>query len=328
MAHNLNSNKGKISFFSVKEKAWHNLGTILENCPTAEEAIIHAGLNFTVDKTANFCKIGDNLIQTPGAFSTYRTDNNVILGDKLGNVYQVVQNRDAFKFFDAIVGESEAVYETAGCLGQGETIFISAKMPSYIRVGKDDVEKYLLLTMSHDGSGAITAMFSPVRTCCQNTLNAALNGKGHRITIRHTRNAERNLMEAHKLLGITNLLSLELEQIFTNMFKVKIDDKMLKSYIEQVFLPSDKLLEIRAGKLELTKNQSKIIESVTDYYFTGPGQDTEMTKGNMWGAYNAVTGYFSNVKEYKSEEKKMKNSILGHDYTIMQSAFDLAVKSI
>jgi myo-inositol-1(or 4)-monophosphatase len=33
--------------------------------------------------------------------------NNVILGDKLGNVYQVVQNRDAFKFFDAIVGEGD-----------------------------------------------------------------------------------------------------------------------------------------------------------------------------------------------------------------------------
>jgi hypothetical protein len=39
----------------------------------------------------------------------------------------------------------------------------------YIRVGNgDDVtEKYIFLTTSHDGSGSITAAFTPVRIVCQ-----------------------------------------------------------------------------------------------------------------------------------------------------------------
>lgn len=39
MAHNLNYNQqtGKHSFFSVKEKAWHGLGTIIGDCPTSIE---------------------------------------------------------------------------------------------------------------------------------------------------------------------------------------------------------------------------------------------------------------------------------------------------
>lgn len=52
MVHNLNYNEqtGKHSFFSVKEKAWHGLGQIVEGYPTSAEAIKHAGLDYTVEK--------------------------------------------------------------------------------------------------------------------------------------------------------------------------------------------------------------------------------------------------------------------------------------
>ena len=48
MAHNINFNRetGRYSFFSVKEKAWHGLGQIVEQYPTSEEAIRHAGLDY------------------------------------------------------------------------------------------------------------------------------------------------------------------------------------------------------------------------------------------------------------------------------------------
>ena len=50
MAHNINYNEqtGRYSFFSVKEKAWHGLGQIVEQYPTSEEAIKHAGLDYEV----------------------------------------------------------------------------------------------------------------------------------------------------------------------------------------------------------------------------------------------------------------------------------------
>jgi len=325
MAHNLNEKNGDVSFFSVKEVAWHGLGKLLQKCPTSEEAIKLANLDYTVDKTPNFCFIDGKQVKTPGSFSTFRTDTGDILGDRLGKIYSVVQNKDAFGFFDAIVGQGEAIYETAGCLGKGETIFITAKLPSYIHVGKkDEIEKYLLLTMSHDGTGAITAMFTPVRVVCNNTLNAALKGKGHRVTVRHTRSAEQNLANAHKILGITNSLSNELTQIFNRMSKIKIDDVMLRGYIEQIFIPADRLKEIKAEKAEFTPGMIKTIDSVTEYYFSGPGQ--KESEGTVWGAYNAVTGYFGNVKDYKTAEKKMKNMLLGNDYGKMQKAYDLALQ--
>jgi phage/plasmid-like protein (TIGR03299 family) len=160
MAHNINYNEQaeKHSFFSVKEKAWHNLGQIIEDYPTSAEAIRHADLDYEVEKRKLFTPaLEGTTIEVPNYFSTIRTDNHTVLG-VVGKDYQIVQNRDAFSFFDSIVGGDGILYETAGALGNGERIFITAKLPGYIRVGKDDlIEKYLFLTTSHDGSGSITA---------------------------------------------------------------------------------------------------------------------------------------------------------------------------
>jgi hypothetical protein len=56
MAHNLhyNPHTGTHSFFAVQQKAWHNLGTLVENYPTSREAIQYAGLDYTVEKRPLF----------------------------------------------------------------------------------------------------------------------------------------------------------------------------------------------------------------------------------------------------------------------------------
>ena len=95
------------------------------------------------------------MVEVPNCYATIRTDTEQVLG-VVGKDYEVVQNADAFSFFDAIVGGDGILYETAGALGKGERIFITAKLPGYIRVGSDDViEKYLFLSISHDGFGSI-----------------------------------------------------------------------------------------------------------------------------------------------------------------------------
>ncbi|ACT92201.1 DUF932 domain-containing protein [Dyadobacter fermentans] len=322
MAHNINfdENTGKHSFFSVKEKAWHGLGQIVDQYPNSKDAISHAGLDYQVEKADLTARVKNSSNQqvsgsapVPGYFATVRTDNNAVLG-VVGKDYQIVQNRDAFTFFDSIVGNDGILYETAGALGKGERIFITAKLPGYIQVGSNDlIEKYLFLTTSHDGSGSITAAFTPVRIVCANTLNAAMKNITNVVKIRHTSNAVERLRTAHKVMGIANKFSHEVEEIFNHWAKKPITDPQLKKLIEIAMAPNREVLgNIRDGRVNALSTQfTNIVDDVYEYALSNPTQQLPTTMGTVFGAYNAVTGYFQNVRKFQDDEAKVKSILLG-----------------
>ncbi len=320
MAHNIHFNEqtNQHSFFSVNEKAWHGLGKVVTDYPNSREALEYAGLDFRVERRTLFTSKrtlvpGTERLLIPDCFATVRLDTEQVLG-VVGNQYEVVQNRDAFSFFDAIVKGEGILYETAGALGKGERIFITAKLPSYIKVGKEDlIEQYLFLTTSHDGSGSITAAFTPIRIVCNNTLNAALKNMSNSIRIRHTNNAKQKLEEAHKVMGITNILSAQMEDVFNNWSKVKIKDKEVYKLIQLAMVPNKEVLrDIRRGKEdELSTHFLNICMDAYQYAIGNETQQLDTTKGTLFGAYNGITGYFQNVRKYKDDEAKLRSLLYG-----------------
>lgn len=340
MAHNLNFNEqtGQYSFFSVQKKAWHGLGQIVSEYPTSADAIRYAGLDYEVVKSPLFAnppaqneinaEFSAPRIEVPDYFATIRTDNNTVLG-VVGNDYEVVQNKDAFSFFDEIVGGGDGIqYETAGALGNGESIFITAKLPGYIRVGNgDDVtEKYIFLTTTHDGTGSITAAFTPVRIVCQNTLNAALRNMSNVIRLRHTTGVTNRFAEAHKIMGIANSLTDELEGIFNQWAKVRITDPQVKRLIQMALCPNKETMEFikNADEDSMSAVFKNACNDAFAYAMTCETQLMDTTKGTLFGAYNAVTGYFQNVKKFNDEEAKLNSIVLGGTANKRtQSAFDL-----
>jgi phage/plasmid-like protein (TIGR03299 family) len=340
MAHNLfyNEQTAKHSFFSVREKAWHGLGQIVEDYPTSAEAIRYAGLDYTVEKRPLYTNsqplelINSDLglvfpnIDVPDFYATVRRDNNAVLG-VVGKDYEVVQNADAFRFFDAIVGgESGIKYETAGALGKGERIFITAKLPDYIRVGRQDlIEQYLFLTTSHDGFGSITAAFTPTRIVCNNTLNAAMRNHANGIKIRHTASANDRLKQAHTLMGISHVMAEELEELFNYWTKVRITDKQVKKLIQLAMAPNKEVISnLELGLVDkLSATYTSIVDNAYAYAMADPTQQMETTAGTLFGAYNAITGYYQNVRNFKDGDAKFKSIMDGTAKQRAQVAFDL-----
>jgi len=56
---------------------------------------------------------------------------------------------------------------------------------------------------------------------------------------------------------------------------------------------------------------------------SAPSQQIVTTAGTLFGAYNSVTGYFQNVRNYKDGEAKLKSVIEGTAKQRAQTAFDL-----
>jgi len=342
MAHQINFNQqtGKHSFMSVKEKPWHSLGQIIDRYPTSSEAIAYAGLNYTVEKRPLFtCDIksflnegSDDIISpnvaVPGFFATVRNDTDQVLG-VVGNDYEVVQNADAFSFFDAIDNNGDGIlYETAGALGNGERVFIAAKLPDYIRVGvKDRIEQYLFLSTSHDGLGSITAAFTPIRIVCNNTLNAAMNNHSGAIKIRHTASAAGRLKQAHTLMGITRKLGNDMEELFNMWSKLRISDAEVKKLIQIAMAPNKEVLtNLAEGKFDLlSSHYNNMVDKVYEDASGNDTQQMETTAGTLFGAYNGVTGYFQNVHSFKSDEAKFRSIMDGTAKQRVQTAFNLCL---
>jgi phage/plasmid-like protein (TIGR03299 family) len=336
MAHNINRHEitGKDAFFSVQEKAWHGLGQIVQDYPTSKEAIVFAGLDFEVEKRPLFTNMAPDTaadILIKKQFATVRTDTNQPLGI-VGSKYNIVQNVQAFEFFDAIVGDDTGIlYETAGALGDGERIFITAKLPDYIQVGRKDlIEQYVFLTTSHDGSGSIMAAFTPVRIVCNNTLNMALRSNSNAVTIKHTANATERLREAHKVMGICNTLGQQMETIFNKWSRERITDPELKKMIALAMAPNAEVFtavaENKTG-YDFSSNFENVCGQVFEYAMTADSQQLDTTHGTIFGAYNAITGYYQNVKGYSSHAQKLDSIMFGTGLDRTKKAFDLCMNA-
>ena len=340
MAHGFKDKGKDTTFVSKQELSWHSLGRVVDSMNSAE-CMKQAGLDFTVELAPMFAGIGNSitkeqskikeiaarsgkspndiyreLAKVPNAFATYRTDTNQVLGT-VGNRYEIIQNIEAFDFFDEVIGEGHAQYETAGALGDGQTIFITAKLPENLLVNKEDIDKYLLFTMSHDGTSSIKVMFTPIRVVCNNTLSWALKGQGA-VTIKHTANARNRLDVAHKILGIDKISSQKYAEIFNRFQAVKISDEELEKFVDKTF--NFDYEDIK----DLSSRSANKREAILEYYEVGAGQ--EGIQGTLWGAYNMVTGYLQNGKDIVKPENQFKNDFFTTNLNTRSNAVKLLLE--
>ena len=180
---------------------WHGLGTAVDHAPNSAEAIRLAGLDWSVKPQPVFIEHNGAKIEIPNCKANVRDTDGKTLGI-VTNRYQVVQNREAFDFTDSLIGEG-CVYETAGALQDGKRVFLLAKMPErYILDEKYD--PFICFTNTHDGTGSIKAIMTPVRVVCMNTLGLALNGAKRAWSTRHLGDLKSKLEEARYTLKLAN----------------------------------------------------------------------------------------------------------------------------
>ncbi len=301
-------------FPDVGKSPWHDLGSELISPATAREAIEAAGLDFTVIKRPlkEVLKLNHPTTDVSARWATVRTDTGDVLGI-VGGTYEPIQNKDAFTFFDNLVGTDEAIYETAGVIDRGRRIWILAKLPGYIKVrGTDIVSKYLLLSNSHDGSSHVQVKLTPIRVVCNNTLNAALRGNGE-VQIHHSLNAAEDLKQALSLLGLSNSLYKELDAIFNRMALKKITEKQLMTYV-MTLIPD---IEGDQDITEIQRTQKAVLE----LHESGHGAD--LCRGTIWGAFNAVTEYADHAME-DNPNTRLESIWSGRGEQLTMKAFQLA----
>jgi phage/plasmid-like protein (TIGR03299 family) len=344
MSHqiHLDEKTGTHSFVSYGEPAWHGLGKVVDKAMTSEECIKLANLDYEVDKTTIHAQIdiaeedgvgGRTYEPIDDKYATFRTDTNKVLGI-VGGRYEIVQNRDAFAFFDSIIDGGEAIFETAGALGKGERIFVTAKLPEDMLVAGEPCNKYIILTNSHNGTSSIIAGFTTIRIVCNNTLQAALRGIENKVSIEHRTGAKEKLSEAYKVMNIASKYMNEVEDIFNKMAKTTIGDEQLKAYIKDVIksdyvVKKDSIILDESIQDEHSTRLKNQINAIFEFALSHPTQQTDATRGTLWGAYNSISGYYNHIHNYKrGAEQKFTSQFFGNAYNKINKGFQKAVELI
>ncbi len=304
----------------VGSAPWHNLGRRFEVPPSLDEALVAAGLDWTVSTEPLFSQ-NQELVD---AKLTRRSSDNSILG-VVGSNYVPLQNNEAFEFFQPFLDEKAAAIETAGSLRQGKRVWILAKInrdPLVIK-GNDTVEKYVLLSNSHDGTLAVRVGFTPIRVVCNNTLSMAINSEASKlIRIKHTKNVVSNLESVQEIMNLADSEFEATAEQYRALTKKDINSKDLEKYVKLIFNTSAKLMEVGGNVDNL--NNKRILEQIIPLFEKGRGNDMKEIKGTMWAAYNAISEYLQ-YSRGSDNSNRMDNMWFGDSARLNKKALETAL---
>ncbi len=318
------------------ERPWHGLGTEVLEMQTSEQALVKAGLNWEVEKKKLFINENEDdsgsFLKVEGNFAIVRKTDGKTLG-VVGSRYVPFQNREAFRWFDDLVGSKEAIYETAGSLRGGKIVWIMSKLPNHIGWSDDPIEQWLVLSNSHDGSRQVSVMATPIRVVCMNTLNAGIRRASAFFEMRHTNRISEmdTIIDARKVLGAATKYFEELDGVLHLLKGYLMSEQEIQKYIYNLFpiKPKNKSsadAEDEIEDFELGPNVQRYVNKILELMETGKGSDVPGVRGSAYGVFNAVTEFADHWQPVKGKAEKMSNKLFsiwyGTGRLLKQRAFN------
>ena len=166
------------------------------------------------------------------------------------------------------------------------------------KVGDDNVERYVVLMNSHDGSTPVFMQPTTIRVVCANTLDYALSKESPlRFSIKHTTNVKERLEEVTSALSFAEGNWRKAHEIMNRMVEHEMNFQQVKLYFEAV-IPFLKHRGM-SGKDELGVARrdiaTPVFSQLMNNFAGGHGNKGE----TVWDAYNAITQYYDHQKNYK-----------------------------
>ena len=285
------------TMFYVREKPWHGLGTEVKEAPTSADALIYAGLDWTVEQKNVYAEDGTLIC---GYKVNIRNTDNAALGI-VSDRYKVVQNEDAFQFTDDLLGAG-VTYETAGALQGGRKVWMLARMPHRYIIAGDEIAPYLVVMNSHDGSSGIKVAMTPIRVVCQNTLNLALNSAKRIWTTKHTENVMSRVHEAEETLGLAEKYMSELGRGIDELSKIRLSDKKVMQLMQDFFPVTNDLPDVQR------KNNLRLLDDMKQRYWAAP--DLSYVDRNGYRFVNAISDFATHADPLRKTKNYNENLFL------------------
>lgn len=301
------------------EVPWHGLGTKLENIATAKEAIAAAGLDWEVELVS--ISVRGKVL--PDFHAVERTKDRKVY-TIVRNRFAPIQNSEAFDLFDDVVGTKEAMYHTAGSLREGARVWILAKLNEALGVKGEQIDKYVCLLNSHDGSSALQMFWTPVRVVCLNTLQMALSKASNKFYTRHTTRYRDRIGLAKEILGMANTFYTDWSEKAKYLASTQLPAAEVPLLLNRAFA----LEEAKDEYEKVWKPTLEAMNKVKELVEVGRGMDNPDIRGTKWAYFNAVAEYVDYYKKPRGSKEgaRLNQAWFGSGADMKERAWNYLIK--
>lgn len=291
--HQITQREDKTYEFAYSGKpGWHGLGQELEQGSTIEEWKKASGLDFEVFESLITYQSMTGEHTFPDRRALFRSDNKKALSI-VSSDYHVVQPGEVLEFFRDVTTLHGFNLSAAGSLFDGKRFWATAEVgKDFKAVDGDNIDGYLLLVTSVDGTLATKAKFVAERTVCNNTLTIAL-GENSKYSVSKSHSSPWDPKEFKIDLGLIDSGWDKFKSNINLLTEAKITDQFAKKYFMDKFYDKEKLVQDQGiGSI-------KKVNTLMELYKNGAG--AEYSYGTMYGLLNASTELFTHGTSKKRE---------------------------
>lgn len=308
----------------VGNTPWHGLGQQLSRHQPLEIWRQQAGMDWHIDESpVHFIADGAGHLGSIHSFPEqkvlYRSDTKDPLS-VVSQRYKVVQPEEVLEFYRDLTEYAGYELETAGVLKGGRKFWALAKSSlSGVLKGQDQVNDYMLLATSCDGSLATVAMPTSVRVVCNNTLSIALDGMTQGVKVPHSTEFRPQLVKQQ--LGISVSQWDDFMYRLKTLADRKVSQEETKAYFQSVICNAEAPLE-DSSKLPNFRALNRVQK-----LFQGEGLGSQLctAQGTAWGLLNAVTEYVDHEKRSRSKDYRMDSAWFGQGANLKDKALESAL---
>lgn len=317
-------------FFTVRQPAWHGLGTVLEDYPTRAEAqaIAHPWEPISEPLYRQVPVVEENgdltvkYVEAETVRLVARSDDGAELG---GNspTYEPVTNTEMWDIAEALQGDNtDVLYETGGSLLGGRKVWLLLRLAEPIVVKGDPngaVIPYYALQNAHDGSGSFRGQATNTRIVCDNTSIMAdldARSRGTEFVFRHTKNVKDRVEEAKEALAGWRESIDEWQRLSALMLATEVDEWGLEDFVAR-FIP------MPPPHMASERVAHNVHEAQDQWRSIWDGPTCEGIAGTVYGLVQASIEYQEHYRRARTDETRFRRAYLDRS-TIVADATRLA----
>ena len=314
MAHNITERDG---MFTVRQAAWHGLGTVLSEYPSRSEAqqIAHPWEPESEPVFRRVVTVEDG--QPVERFEEIKASKLIVRNDDLSplgvvnSTYEPVRNEVMYDIAEAIeAGDPGTVmYETGGSLDGGKKVWLLLRLREPIMVPGDPrvgVIPYYALQNSHDSYGSFRGQGTITRIVCDNTSQMAdwdARQRGTEFVFRHTATVGDRIKDAQIALAGWRASLEAWKQMSAVLIDEPISDHAVVLFVEN-YIPMPKTHTVSDRVVHNVETARGQLMGILN------GETCEGIRNTSYGLVQAAIEYVNHERRANSQESRFKRAYL------------------